>query len=212
MLEPLATADWPCPVIEDAAQSAGGRLDARPAGAFGTAAVVSFHATKPWGGASGGLVASGQQAILEQVRRMAHADTADGHLSYAGNHRLSDVHAALARARLARAGRERDARKAWAARYDAWLEGTAAAPVSREPDAAHFRYIVRVDDADQVIRALRAHGVDACRPVETPLSRFAGAACPGAEDAWRRCVSLPLLADMSEEEGERMRNALEGCL
>ncbi len=216
MLEPLAAERWPCPVIEDAAQSAGGRLDGRPVGSFGDVAVVSFYATKPWGGAYGGLVAGEEDepggSWLEAIRQMRCADTADAALPHAGNHQLSDVHAALARARLARAGRERAARANLARRYDEWIEETRAEPVPREAEAAHFRYIVRAPDAGEAIRALRDRGVDARRPVETPLSRFTGADCPGAEDAWRHCVSLPLLADMSEEECERMREAIRACL
>lgn len=212
MLEPLAAEHWPCPLIEDAAQSAGGSLNGRPAGAFGEVSVVSFYATKPWGGAHGGLVAGEDAALLDAVRRMRCADTAGGEWPHAGNYLLSDVHAALARARLARAGKERDARAELARRYDAWLADSEARPVPREHMCAHYRYIVRVSDAGEAIAALRAHGVDARRPVEMPVSRLAGQECPNAGRAWRECVSLPLLVDMTEEETECMRTAVAACL
>jgi len=50
LIEPLVADAWPCPVIEDIAQAAGGSLNGRPLGSYGDIAVVSFYATKPWGG------------------------------------------------------------------------------------------------------------------------------------------------------------------
>jgi len=212
MIEPMVAETWPCPVVEDIAQSAGGRWDGKMMGGFGDVSIASFYATKPWGGACGGMVMSRNPDVCAQVREMRCADTADGVLPYAGNHQLSDIHAVLARTRISLAGEECERRMQLAKTYDEWFSELKARPVARETSCNSYRYIVRVDDASHVIEALRGHGVGAARPVETPLSRWTGQNCPGAEAAWQQCVSLPLLADMRRDELDCMKKAVTACM
>ncbi|MDQ6958099.1 MAG: DegT/DnrJ/EryC1/StrS aminotransferase family protein [Mariprofundaceae bacterium] len=218
MIESMVKESWCCPVIEDIAQSAGGRMDGqtgedgRMVGNFGDVSIASFYATKPWGGACGGMVMSSDADMCERVRHMRCADTAGITLPYAGNHQLSDIHAALARVRLSQSNQEREYRMRQAVAYDEWFMGIKSYPVKREVSCNHYRYIVRVDDASGVIEALHSHGVGAARPVEEPLSRLVGQRCQGAEAAWQQCVSLPLLTDMSEDELDCMRKAIAACM
>ncbi len=218
MIEPLVAEQWPCPVIEDIAQAAGGYLQAGEdlqggeLGGFGDVSIVSFYATKPWGGAYGGMLLSGCDALHQRVCRMRYADAADVSLPYAGNHQLSDVHAALALDRLDRAAAEMQARIQLAELYDEWLMPLDGEPIRRDAAGNHYRYIVRVEDADQVIAALRQQGVGAACPVDMPLSRLLDQHCPGAEVARRQCVSLPLLADMTDQEKETVHRALQTCM
>jgi len=212
MIESMMAEPWPCPVIEDIAQSAGGRLDGRMLGGFGDVSVASFYATKPWGGACGGMVMSRNPGVCARVRRMCCADTADVMLPYAGNHQLSDIHAALARIRLSLADEERERRMLLSKTYDEWFSRLKARPVAREASCNHYRYIVRVDDASHVLDALRSHGVGAARPVEVPLSRLTGQTCHGAETAWQQCISLPLLTDISKDELKCMKKAVAACM
>jgi len=212
LIEPMVAEAWPCPVIEDIAQAAGGFFEGRPLGCFGEMSVASFYATKPWGGAYGGMVLSHRDDIYQRICQMRHADTAGITLPYAGNHQLSDVHAALAVNRLTRAEGERQARMALAEQYDTWLAALAAEPIRRDTTANHYRYIMRVGDAAKVIAALKSHEVGAARPVETQLGELTGDAMPGAVSAHRHCVSLPLLADMTEKEKNKVHHGLQACL
>jgi len=218
MIEPMTKESWSCPVIEDIAQSVGGRMDGqtdrddRMLGNFGDVSIASFYATKPWGGACGGMVMSSDADVCERVRHMRCADTADITLPYAGNHQLSDIHAALARVRISQSNQEREYRMRQAAAYDEWFTGMKSYPVKREASCNHYRYIVRVDDASGVIEALHSHGVGATRPVEEPLSRLVGQHCQGAEAVWQQCVSLPLLTDMSKDELDCMKKAIAACM
>ena len=212
MIEPLVAESWPCPVIEDIAQAAGGSFRDEPLGGFGDIGIASFYATKPWGGAYGGMLLSDDASFIEQARGMRHADTAGVDLPYAGNHQLSDVHAALALARLDVADNERNGRRTLVARFDQCLKGLEAVPVACGEGANHYRYIVRVSDAGRAVEALRACGVGAARPVDVPLSRLLGEQCKGAETALQECVSLPLLPNMSDEEQETVLQAMTTCL
>ena len=200
-LEPAAADDWPVPVVEDIAQAPGAHLQGTPTGGFGALAVGSLHATKPWGGAMGGFVAGddeGLRARIEAMRTPEHALDEAG----AGPHRLSDVHAALALARLARAQAEAKAREALARALDA-AAGGCAMPGPRLP----FRWIARVADAEAAIRELHARRIRAARPVPRPLAPEGEA--PGAWALWRSCVSVPLLADARPDEARRLVAAVE---
>ena len=200
-LEPLVAEAWPLPVIEDVAQAPGATLEGRPTGGFGVLAVGSLHATKPWGGATGGFVAGDDGALRARILAMRSAEHALDEPN-AGPHRLSDVHAALALARLARADEEAAARKKLAEKLDA-AAGGRALPGPRLP----FRWIARVGDAEAALQALHARRIRAARPVPRPLADEDAA--PGAWALWRTCVSVPLLADARPDEARRLVAAVE---
>ncbi len=210
LVEPLVAETWPCPVIEDIAQGAGGRLHGRPVGSYGDVTIASFYATKPWGGAAGGMILSKDVSIHTAVLAMRYADGAGLDQDYAGNHQLSDIHAAMARTRFAQAEAERERRRHITQKFDAWLRDKAATPVAGLAEGSCFRYIVRMPcDAAGLIDALRASGIDACRPVSAYPDRTL---FPGAAQAWESCVSLPLLGDFSSEELQYVKGTLDKCL
>jgi dTDP-4-amino-4,6-dideoxygalactose transaminase len=208
MVEPLAAEAWPCPVIEDVAQAAGAELNGRPVGSFGTFAVGSFHATKPWGGAYGGFVAGGDEAMLTAIRTMRDPDRGDRWPGYAGHHQLSDVHAAMALVRIDWAADEGMQRQRLALRLDEWFTALAAEPLAGRHHGNHFRYLVRTSGrAAEAIDMLQALGVGAMRPV--PALWMPETEVPaGASAAFRDCVSVPLLADMTEHESRILKEAL----
>ena len=209
MVEPLMAADWHCPIIEDIAQSAGGAWRDRPLGSWGEIAIASFHATKPWGGAYGGALLLDDDAHAVALRRMIDPDgeiVADG---YVGHHRLSDLHALLARMRIAQSNDLMARRAERQAELAGWLRQAGAA-VCAGVAGNHFRLLARVEglSSQTLVQRFRDCGVAAARPIKQPLSRLTGAHCPGAEAAFARWVSLPLLADCSEGERERLRAAI----
>lgn len=213
MVEPMAAEAWPCPVIEDIAQAAGAELNGRPVGSFGDITIASFYATKPWGGAYGGMVASDNHALCEAVIAMRDPDRAVQLQDYAGHHQLSDLHAAMANIRLESAGDEQSAREALAHVMDGWFDSETVVPVAGMHQGNRYRYLIRTTgEAESFISRLVQHGVTAARPVATPVSRLLGVDIPGAEKAWLDVVSLPMLADISEAELEQLREAVESCI
>jgi len=213
MVEPMVTESWPCPVIEDIAQAAGAELDGRPVGSFGDITIASFYATKPWGGAYGGIVASDDHALCEAIKYMRDPDGAVQLQDYAGHHQLSDLHAGMANARLKSIDDEQSAREALAHVMDGWFDSGKVAPVADIHQGNRYRYIIRTaGEAESFINRLMQHGVATARPVTTPISRLLGVDSPGAEKAWLDAVSLPMLADISEAELEQLREAVESCI
>lgn len=209
MMEPLVAAEWPCPVIEDIAQSAGAVLNGQPIGSFGDVAVASFHATKPWGGAYGGMVL-GDTALIETVRMMRDPDHGGELSAYAGHHQLSDLHAAVARCRLAQAGEELERRRQVFGKL-ATLFADSDDRILCKNRGNDFRFIIRVEQAAAVIQHLRGREIMAARPVQISLDSLVAGDCPGAQRAWDSMVSIPLLADMSEDEFQRIGEAIGSC-
>jgi len=91
------------PIVEDAAQAFGARLDGRSVGTFGVAGAFSFFPTKNLAAlGDGGLVTTDDDAIAERVRmlRTHGSRTRDKHELLGGNFRLDALQAAFLRARL----------------------------------------------------------------------------------------------------------------
>ena len=209
MVESLAAESWPCPVIEDIAQAAGAELNGKPVGSFGDMTVASFYATKPWGGAYGGMVVTDDPELSSVVVSMRDPDAVSALQPYVGHHQLSDVHAVMANVRLGLANEERRARRAHALTMDEWFESDEARPVAGLHQGNDYRYIIRTaGDAERWIERMRRSGVAAARPVQLPISRMLGVEASGAESAWQNCVSIPLLADASEKEMAYIREAV----
>lgn len=212
MVEPLVKETWPCPVIEDIAQAAGATLDSKPVGSFGDIAIVSFYATKPWGGAYGGMV-MGEQKVCTQVRAMSNPDASDFTQTYVGHHQLSDIHASLALARLACCQQDMAQRKQHMQWLDEQLPQNYVQSITNRETGNAFRYIIRTHhDAETCIQHLRQHGIAACKPVQQPLNLATDELCDGAYQAWKDCVSLPLLPTMSHNEHIQYEQGLKACL
>ncbi len=218
MVEPLAQEAFPCPVIEDIAQSVGATLNGRKVGTFADICIGSLYATKPWGGAYGGFIASKHAKWIEQSQTMINPDSPHVEAEYVGHHMLSNVHAALASHRIQYAADEQKQRQAWAMKYDTLFADLAeqgmATPIhSVEHSKGNaFRYLVRcASDVAPIIQALQDLGITATRPVRQPLHRFARALCPQAELAWQHTLSLPLLADMNNDEFNLMQQGIRTC-
>ncbi len=213
MIEPLVAEHFDCPVIEDIAQSAGAIWQGKTVGTFADVCIGSFYATKPWGGAYGGFISSKDESLIQSISKMTNPDQADLQQDYVGHHQLSNIHAALAQVRLDHAAAEQQQRQIWAAKYDKILANyTSVTPITGLQGNA-FRYIIRSEQtAENVIQTLQQLGINAMRPVQQPLHHASSDAnCPGADEAWQYCVSLPLLHDMNEQEFSLLQQGLATC-
>jgi len=215
MIEPLAAETFPCPVIEDIAQSVGGSLADKAAGSFGDMTIGSLYATKPWGGAYGGFIASRDEHIIAKIRNMTDPDRADISQAYAGHHQLSNMHATLARQRLLVAKYELGKRQEITKAFAALVENTSATWISSQAGTTgnHFRFIVRcINSAEDCIAAFQALGIGASKPVIQPLHHSGKTLCRQTDLQWQHNVSLPVLTNFSAQEFERMSQGILSCL
>jgi UDP-4-amino-4,6-dideoxy-N-acetyl-beta-L-altrosamine transaminase len=144
------------------------------------------------------------------------------------NYRLSDIHAALAASQLAKLDHFIEERRALAQRYDDMLAplGRLAAPIRRSRGClpAWHLYPVLVDfealgvERAQLMAELKAAGVGTqvhYIPVHRQpyyRDRAPGLLLKGAEEYYRRTLSLPLFVGMMPADVRRVVGALHGAL
>ena len=210
-------------LIEDASQSFGAAWGTRPAGSAGRAAVFSFDRNKLAGApGTGGALVTDDPALAGSARMLRYHGVRDGHYVTAGqNSQMSSLTAAILELKLAHQARWRTRRAEIAARYDEVLDGL---PVTRLrwPDPVHHvhhKYVLLTDAPERLAPALGAAGISTRRHYATPLPAepvFAayrdGAGWPVANAMAARALSLPIHAQLTQDELTRVTAALSDCI
>ena len=209
-------------VIEDCSHAHGATLDGRKVGSFGVAGAFSLGVVKnlaAYGDA--GLVSTDDAGIAERVKLLGtHGQVRKNeHEFYGTNSRLDELQAAMLRVKLRLLDGRNRRRAEIATYYTGRLRAFVATPPadSRRVHVYH-QYVVRTPERD----ALRAHL--AARDIETgvhypvPIHRQPAwlttygesPALPRAEQAAREMLSLPVHADLTDAEVERVADATTG--
>lgn len=201
------------PLVEDAAQSHGARLDGRAAGGLGAVAATSFYPGKNLGAAGdAGAVTTSDAEVAARVRLLrAHGSaTRYVHEVVGVNSRLDSIQAVYLRAKLDRLEKWNELRARAARRYHELLAGIPGvvrpAPADGEEHVWHL-YVIQVDERDRVLAALQKAGIGVGihypTPVHlTPAYRHLGlgpGTAPVAEAAANRILSLPMHPHLTEE-------------
>jgi dTDP-4-amino-4,6-dideoxygalactose transaminase len=148
-------------VVEDCAQSAGGRYGARHLGSMADIACFSFYPTKNLGAiGDGGMVITSDADLAARVRRLRQYgwdDTRKTH-ELGRNSRLDPLQAAILAAKLPHLDADNARRAAIASRYDRGLAGTSFIRPAARAKATHVYhlYVVRCDDRTRVAAHLGA--------------------------------------------------------
>jgi perosamine synthetase len=135
------------PVIEDAAHALPCSRDGRQAGTLGTAAALSFYATKTVTTGEGGMILTDSEALANRARSMRlHGLTRDAWKRYSGGgswyyeiedvgfkYNLTDVASAIGLVQLDRAESMRMARERVARRYTAAFAASSIADLVELP-------------------------------------------------------------------------------
>ncbi|MEM9138192.1 MAG: DegT/DnrJ/EryC1/StrS aminotransferase family protein [Pseudomonadota bacterium] len=210
-------------------------------GARSDITAFSFYANKTMTTGEGGMLVTADEALAKRARIMRlHGIDRDVFDRFTNTkagwiydvvapgfkYNLTDIAAAMGRVQLSRVDGFRADRAAQAARYD---EALADLPLILPPHAApgdshswHLYIVQLADDApigrNDFILALKEAGVG-CSVHYRPLHQmtyWADAApeggCPAAEDYFKRCVSLPLFMDMTEDEQTYVIATIRGLL
>ncbi|MDQ3735188.1 MAG: DegT/DnrJ/EryC1/StrS family aminotransferase [Actinomycetota bacterium] len=217
-------------MVEDAACAAGATYRQRPAGSFGDVACFSFHGRKGITAGEGGALTTARDDIAAQARK-THNFGIESALSRAGssglpvpefdelgyNYKLSDIAAAIMLAQLERLPTLLAARQAVAQRYLELLGDfeLVELPITA-PDRTHAwqTYALTLDaglDRGMIATELRARGIQCnfgtyashLQPVYTDA-----AVCPVSADLFRRSLAIPMHANLSEEEIDRVATSV----
>jgi dTDP-4-amino-4,6-dideoxygalactose transaminase len=225
-------------IIEDAAHALPALYHGRMVGTIGDIGCFSFYPTKTMTTGEGGMITTANQEYAERVRMLSlHGISKDAWKRYKAEgswrydilemgykYNLTDIQAAIGIAQLAKCDRMRARRIKLAERYDEALRSSEAfrLPVIPEgmPHAWHL-YVIEVNsaalriDRDRVIEELKQRGIGTSvhfipLHLHTLYQRlgYRNGQFPNAEERFRGAISLPLFAAMSDEDSDRVVEAL----
>jgi dTDP-4-amino-4,6-dideoxygalactose transaminase len=209
-------------VVEDCAQAAGARRNGRCAGTFGDVAAFSFYPTKNLAAlGDGGAVVTGDDEIAERVRRLRQYGWGRKYevtLGGGRNSRLDELQAAVLRVRLRMLDEENERRREIVLRYTAALPSAAGRFVASDGEdyVAHLA-VVLAKDRELVRAALEA--ADIATDVHYPVADhrqpawsgdYEGVKLPVTEHAVEHVLTVPCFPELTEDEVERVCEALRG--
>jgi len=209
-------------VLYDAAHTFGATLDGRSPSAFGDAAMFSFHATKVFHTIEGGAVTCRDAGLAEALRleRNYGITGPESTVSVGGNAKMSEFQAAMGLCNLRHLDGEIKKREAvcgWYRKRLAHVPGLRMNP-AREGD--NCAYLPVVFDGlsltrDEACERLAAHDIYARKyfyPLTSAMEcyngRFDPAETPVALKASQTVLTLPLYADLTEAEVNRICDIL----
>jgi perosamine synthetase len=205
-------------VIFDAAQAHLATWRGEGLGKFGDAVTYSFYATKNLGTGEGGMITCNDDALARQIKLLrSHGETEKYlHEQVGYNYRMNDMAGAVGCSRLDRLEAETKARRALAARYDAFFAQGAVpgvAPLGITPGAvsAYHLYTVRIEEGrfnatrDEFGKALDAEGVPnavhypKCLTRQPAFAKFATENPKVSGQLAKEVMSLPMHHAISDE-------------
>jgi dTDP-4-amino-4,6-dideoxygalactose transaminase len=211
------------PIVEDAAQAHGARYDGGPIGHATAAACYSFYPGKTLGAhGDAGAVTTNDEQLAQRIRELRDHGRAGGkyeHLYLGTNARISEIQAAVLRAKLPHLGGWVDRRQALSATYEQVLV-PAGFPVQQvAPTAENGRhlFVVLHDDREAAREALAGSGIATgvhypipChrQPVMNDHPSRTQGSLDVTDDLAARCLSLPLYPELSDRDAERIAQLL----
>ncbi|MEY4564129.1 MAG: hypothetical protein RLZZ618_3406 [Pseudomonadota bacterium] len=215
------------PVIEDAAQSFGAQYQGQRSGNLSTFGCTSFFPSKPLGCyGDGGAIFTSDDALAQACREIRiHGQSARyTHTRVGVGGRMDTLQCAVVLAKLERFEWELARRAEIGARYHQLLAGAGVPLLTVRPDrnCVWAQYTVFVEQREALQAALLAQGVPTAVHYPIPLHRqpaYAAYApegdatsCPHSLSAARRVMSLPMSADLSVAQQDRVVEALLSAL
>lgn len=212
------------PVIDDAAQSFGADYKDRKSCNLATLSCTSFFPSKPLGCyGDGGAIFTDDDALAQACREIrVHGQSQRYvHTRIGVGGRMDTLQCAVILAKLKRFEWEMERRLAIGARYNELLDAAGIGRVAQRPDrtSAFAQYTVFVDDRAAVQARLKEAGIPTAVHYPIPLNRqpaysnrSGGGPTPKADRAAERVMSLPMHADLTEEQQEAIVAALAGAL
>jgi UDP-2-acetamido-2-deoxy-ribo-hexuluronate aminotransferase len=213
-------------VIEDAAQSFGATYKGRPSGHLSAIGCTSFFPSKPLGCyGDGGAIFTDDDALATAMREIrVHGQSGRyNHTRIGVGGRMDSIQCAVLLAKLARFDWEIERRIVLGRRYDELLAPLAprVRPIKVRSDrtSVYAQYTVRTAERSRLQEALKAAGIPTA--VHYPLALhqqpayaqyYRGQSFPAAEKLAREVISLPMSADLRENDQDRIAAAIAQAL
>ncbi|PWJ85389.1 dTDP-4-amino-4,6-dideoxygalactose transaminase [Pseudaminobacter salicylatoxidans] len=212
-------------VIEDAAQSIGGKAHGKMCGAFGTVGATSFYPAKPLGCyGDGGAMFTNDDALADRLRSFAFhgkGETQYDNIHVGLNSRLDTLQAAILIEKLAILEDEMEARQKVAQRYRDGLHNVVkVAHVPEGHRSAWAQYAIETPHRDALKAHLQTLGIPTVIYYVKPLHLQDAykhyprtpKGLPVSEGLPERILCLPMHPYLSTEDQDRIVNAISDFL
>src|SRR5580765_2010945 len=210
------------PLVEDAAQAHSAKYKGKSIGTFGEISCFSFYPAKNLGAAGeGGALVTNNTAFAARARALReHGSTKRYHHDEVGfNYRMEGIQGAVLGVKLKHLAKWQEGRRRVAKRYHELLADTPLRlPI--EPDyaeSAWHLYTVRHPCRDELKAHLDANGIGNAVHYPMPLHLQKAYAdlshkpgdFPIAERASREVLSLPMFAELTDEQLQRVASVVK---
>jgi dTDP-3-amino-2,3,6-trideoxy-4-keto-D-glucose/dTDP-3-amino-3,4,6-trideoxy-alpha-D-glucose/dTDP-2,6-dideoxy-D-kanosamine transaminase len=205
-------------VLEDCAQAHGAEQLHQRAGSMSHASAFSFYPTKVLGAyGDGGIILTSDDDVLDRARQLRHYGMDDRYFvvtTPAHNSRLDTLQAEILRRKLARLDSYIARRRRLAGRYSELLADTTLALPAVAPGNKHvyYLYVVRHPRRDDVIEAMRDHGVNLNVSYRWPVHTMTGFGnlgyrpedFPTTMELADQIFSLPMFPSLTDAQQDRV--------
>ena len=209
------------PVIEDAAQSFGAVYKDRKSGNLSTIGCTSFFPSKPLGCyGDGGAIFTNDDALATAMReiRVHGQERRYVHTRIGVGGRMDTIQCAIVLAKLERFDWEVEQRLEIGRRYNELLTGKLPVVTQRPDRSSVFaQYTVFVENREQLQAALQQAGIPTAVHYPIPLNEqpaYRHLCCPEctplSQQRARQVMSLPMSADLSVDDQQRIVATLHG--
>lgn len=209
-------------VVEDNAQAIGATYKGKKTASIGDLGCISFFPSKNLGGyGDGGMVVTDSEDFYKRLRGLrGHGGTKKYYSEEQGwNSRLDEIQAAILRVKLRHLDNWNAGRRKNAAKYNALFSGVTGVTTPRVMgwgDHVFHQYTIRVPKRDAVQKTLAEQGIATTVYYPTPIHLQPIYASLGyrqgdlaeTERAAKEALSLPMYAELSQLQMERVANAV----
>ena len=207
-------------IVEDCAQAHGLKFGGFKAGSLGDIAAFSFYPTKNLGGfGDAGAVVSSSLQLHDYVKYLSQYGWSDKYTvayEYGQNSRMDEVQAAILESVLKSLDKLNDQRKHIASLYSSVAPGSLI--VQSTLDSVFHLFVIKTKSRERFQAHMNMSGIDTgihyplldpCQPAwRAKTFKFAPKGIPEAIKQNKMIVTLPCFPFMSDQEVERVCNAL----
>jgi dTDP-4-amino-4,6-dideoxygalactose transaminase len=208
-------------VLEDTAQAHGARYKGKRVGGLGDISAFSFYPGKNLGAyGDGGAIVTNDDALAQRVRLFRDLGQQQKyvHVLKGYNSRLVGLQAAVLSVKLRKLDGWNERRRELAGRYDAAFVQAGIKTNSVSPGEAVFHlYCIEVDDRERVMKSLDEEKIGYGIHYPTPIHLhdayrdlgYGEGSFPVSEAWSKRTLSLPMFAEMTDDELDRVVEAVK---
>lgn len=206
-------------VIEDCAQSHGAEIDAQRVGMFGDAATFSFYPGKNLGAyGDAGAIVTNDAELAAKCRMIGNHGqlSKHDHQIIGRNSRLDTMQAAILKAKLPHLEKWTEARVQVAKWYNQKLNGITKPTIPTGMRHVFHLYVIEIEKRAELIQKLKEANIGCAIHYPTPLPHLKSYEYQGhkvgdfpvAEKLSSEILSLPMYAEMSEQQVEQIASII----